>query len=328
MRIELDKSRKITAGIVVAAAVAAAVLTWLALRPAPTPLAHAAHLTPNTAMRVVFCPARAQTYVSKLAPGVLKAVPGIPRLSSAQPRTGRLDWIHYLPHEMAFLFSQDQPEAVTLALFVRENQEGPDFAPIVNDSPFFAYLHPLRWTPPRLRADGAAGLIAQGALPLPGAVRTAAERVWPAFQTPATHAPTGNHLLEITADNRNGVLYEVHGAIDGAHPASNGMAALSPLLDAWPAVERLHAAAGLTGEDLVEMNLEFTLRAGLPPEARHTVESLVEDAAAAMADHLRAAHGFLFEWTVTPVDGAVACACRLSRFEEPLRRALNPRFRH
>jgi hypothetical protein len=327
MKLQLDKSRRITAGIVAAAALAAVVLTWLALRPAPTSLAHNAHLTPNTAMRAVFCPARVQPYVSRLAPGVLKAVPGIPRLSSAQPRTGRLDWIHYLPHEMTFLFSQDQPDDVTLTLFVRENIDGPDFARIVNDSPFFHYLFPLRWTPPRLRADGA-GLAARGAQPLPDSVRTAAGDIWPAFQPPATRAPSGTHLLEITADNCNGVLLEVHGAIDRAHPASSGVGALAPLLDAWPGVERLHVTADLVGDDRLDMRLEFILRPDLAPDRRHTVESLIEDAAAAMSGHLRAAHGFLLEWTVSAGGRQLECACRLTGFEGPLRAALNPRFRH
>ena len=121
--------------------------TWWFLFRGPAPaLRHADYLRPDTAVRVVLCPARVQSYVSGLAPTATRFVHGIPKLSSMQGAPIRFDWIHKLPLEMAFLFDQAFPGHFGVTLFLQEHPTGEPIDELAGNSSFLQDLQPILWS--------------------------------------------------------------------------------------------------------------------------------------------------------------------------------------
>lgn len=223
-------------------------LAWRAFLGNVTELRHEAFITPNSSIRLVLCGAPVQGYVSDLAPQVLKLVPGLPRLSSMAPPTQRLDWLHYLPIEFTFIIDQSAYEQLDVTLFVRENEEGPDFAEVLNDSAFLYGARPVSWESGRIRRTGEGPLVATGEMPLSGATQEAVDEWWPAYAPAALGMVSGAHFLELAADNRNGALFAVHNTLS-EYSAEPVIRALDPLLDVWRLVEELHFTGDLDGDN-------------------------------------------------------------------------------
>lgn len=285
-------------------------------------LGHEAAASPNTAIRVVFCGAQVQDYVSGLAPEVLRVIPAMPRLNSLAPRARRMDWLHHLPLEFAFLFSQDIPGRLDTLLYIREDSEGPNFPEVINDSEFFYVTRPITWDSSRVRRVEGNALLAQGGIPIRDGDADAAERFWPAFTPPVPLPLSGTHFFEVSADNRSGALYELHTAVLSAHPNMHVLA-FDALIDAWAGVEELRLTADLAGDNLIEFDATVATARGATAAS---LEQPLQDALAAFADALRVEPGLTLEWNLSPTPGEMQIEATLSGFDPLLRRALSPEF--
>ena len=298
----------------------ASVLTWYALGTRIT-LRHEAYVNEATAVRAVFCPATVQDYVSRFTPGAVNAVSGLSKLNTAYSRLGNYDWVHYLPLEFTFLFAQTSSLALDATLFVQEHPNGPPFAPVLNSMGFFRFLTAFAWNPPQLREDGDGYLVARGRIPLAPPVQDYIGAQWPSFHLPETVEPSGDHLLELTADNRNGVMAELHLALDSAHPSSRGLGALVALHNIWPYMQALHFTAGLVEDDHVAMHAEVALSPTVSLAERQVVTEGLEAAALGMEAHLREVHGFTLVYALTPASSAVEVELHMRGFQRLLERA-------
>jgi hypothetical protein len=316
------KRTRLATGIIVAAAgiIAAALTAWyLFYRPLPG-ISHATHLTPSTAIRVVLQPARVQGYVSRLAPTATRYVKGIPRLTSMQPGPIRLDWIHTLPYEFTLLFAQDAADFQTVLLFVKENPDGRNFAGVLNDSSLFRDLRAVDWPSHRVRADKSGALLASGSLVIPEDTQAAVEAAWPRIVPARIPEVEGDHFLEIAADNGNGALMEIHGALAAAYGPWGGPELQQALRAAWPAIDNLRLSADLEEDD----RLAFTLRVQTVREdARDSVQAAATQFAAEVEAWLRDEEGFVFSGETKWTDPYTLTGhYRLTGFEPNLRRAL------
>ncbi|MFP4499472.1 MAG: hypothetical protein ACLFTT_00600 [Candidatus Hydrogenedentota bacterium] len=315
VRLPAPRITFLTGVLLALAAVAAAVLTWLALRPEAVPLAHAPYVSHRTAMKAVFCPAHVQGYVSRQAPGFLKAVPGIPKLSSTQPISGRVDWVHYLPLELTLLFEARTPGRLDVAFLIQEHEDGPSYARLLNNSPFFRYLRPIRFEG-ALRPQRENVLLAGGSVSVvdyPGGSPAPTRRLDKA---------TGTHFFELLVDNADGTADEFHAALAAAHPQARGVQAFDALHDFWPAVDRLRFTADLVADDRFEMHIEAGWRPETEAGVRAQALDALDAAGVAVAAHLANAHGFRLTHTIEPAADGVTGAGALTGFESLLRRAL------
>lgn len=285
-------------------------------------MGHDTAASPNTAIRVVFCGLMVQDYVSGLAPEVLRVIPAMPRLNSLAPRPRRMDWLHHLPLEFAFLFSQDLPGRLNAQLYIREDKEGPNFAEVINDSEFFYATRPITWDSSRVHRNEEDALLAQGTISIREEDAADAERFWPTFTPPVSLPLSGEHFFEASADNRSGAIFEWHSAVAGAHPNMH-IAAFDALLDAWPGVEELRLTADLAGDNLIEIE---TVLALVPGGGAVSLEKALQVALAAFADALRIEPGLTLEWRLSPTPGELTIDASLSGFDPLLRRALSPEF--
>ncbi len=318
------EARKVyTAAVLAAAAIAAAWLTYRTVfHRGTTALSHEAFVTANTAARIVFCPGHVQGYVSRLAPEVLRIVPAVPRLSSVAPRSKRLDWLHYLPVEFTFLVSQDAAGQLDFVLFSRENPEGPDFLDVINDSDFFAATYPVQWAQPRAAREGNDALRAAGVVYLPDAVAERSMQLWPDYRSARVDAASGAHFLEIVTDNRNGILYELHGAI-AAMRGDAGVTALEPLLEVWPAVASLQFTADLAGDNAIGMSAVLVCQPGSGASGLSRISERLMAAGDAIAGVLRSDPGLDFVHEVQTSGQRIEAHMTLSGFEPMLRAALS-----
>lgn len=323
---QIEPKHVILAGIIAAAALLAGGLTWYALRGEHVVMRHETYVNEATVIRAVWCPPRVQHYVSRFVPAAFELVPAVPRLSSAQARTGRLDWLHHLPLEFTFLFAQTSPLAHEVTLFAQANPDGPAFAPIINDSGFFYFLNAIQWTPPRLSNGPAGYLVAHGPMPVPQHTQDAVGPIWPGFQPPDTPTPSGDHFFEFVADNSNGALAELHGALDTAHSYAAGLAALQALYELWPHTSRLHFIADLAGDDHIQMRASVFLMSPRDPGQAMAPRAALEAAGEAMAAHLQSVHGFSLEQAVRESGDMLSADYHLRGFQPLLERAFNPRF--
>lgn len=315
--------RVYSVAVLAAAAVVAGWLTWRSVfYRDTTTLSHEAFVTANTAARIVFCPGHVQDYVSRLAPEVLRIVPAVPRLSSLAPRAKRLDWVHYLPIEFTFLVSQEAAGRLDIVLFAKENTEGPDFLDVLNDSDFFAATYPVSWLQSHATREGSDALRAAGTIYLPEAVAAHGMELWPDYHPTRAGAASGAHFLEIVADNRNGVLYELHGAV-AATRADEGVAALDPLLEVWPAVESFQFTADLAGDNAIRMSARITCNDNTEASDLERVRERLMAAGDALAEVLRSGPGFAFEYELQTLDERMEARMTLSGFEPLLRSALS-----
>jgi len=311
-----------TVGVVVLAAMVAGWLTYRSVfHRGTTALNHEAFVTPNTAARIVCCPERVQSYVSRLAPEVLRVIPAMPRLSSVAPRSQRLDWVHYLPVEFTFLVHQNTVGLLDVLLFAKENPDGPNFAGVLNDSDFFKAAYPVIWQPPRAVRGAAGAMTAEGFVRIADHVASGAMAHWPDYHPVSAVAATGAHLLEISADNRNGVLYELHGAISGSH-MSAGMTALDPLIEVWPGVASLRFTADLASDDAIRMSLVLDCRDTSTTADIDRLAGLLAMAGDALARALRSEIGLEFVYTIEAGPARITAKMALSGFEPLLRKAL------
>jgi hypothetical protein len=318
----IERKHLLTGAVIITAALVAIALTWYALGGSSIALRHEPYVNEATAIRAVFCPARVQDYVSRFTPGQVRAVTGLAKLNTAYRRLGNYDWLNYLPLEFTFLFAQTSPLALEATLFVQEHPNGPAFAPVLNPSPFFRFLRAFEWLPPQLAKDDKGYLVAAGRVHVPPPTQEYVGVQWPAFSPLETNAPSGQSLFELVADNTNGVLTELQGALEAAHPASGGLQALRPLHKLWPLIEKLHFTADLVEDDHIAMRAEVTLPAHATTEQRQAAVDSLEAAAYAMAAHVQQAHGFQLHATANATTTGAEAAVHLRGFQALLERAL------
>jgi hypothetical protein len=130
----------------------------------------------------------------------------------------------------------------------------------------------------------------------------------------------GDHFLEIAADNGNGALMEIHGALAAAYGPRGGPELQQALVTAWPAIDNLHLSADLEEDD----RLAFTLRVQTVREdARDSVQAAATQFAAEVEAWLRDEEGFSFSGEMAWRDTYTLTGhYRLTGFEPALRRAL------
>jgi len=134
----------------------------------------------------------------------------------------------------------------------------------------------------------------------------------------------GGHFLEAAADNRMGVLQEMHGAVMAGWGQPGGEGLHQSLTDAWPMVQRARLTADLDGPDRLTFRGEAIATDGVDQAyLADTVAYLAETIDAG----LRAWRGLRLQgqvqWTS---DRTLEAVYTLTEFEPPLRRALNPRY--
>ena len=284
------------------------------------PVGHEALASPNTAVRIMFRGPYIQDYVSRIAPDVLKVVPAIPRLNSLAPRSRRLDWVHYLPTEFAFLISQNTAENLDVLLYIGENEDGPDFAGVINDSEFFWSTSPITWRGTRVRHHEDGGLVALGAISLPDRILDESAASWPVYTPPVPLPLSGAHFFEATADNRAGAVFELHGAVDGA-VASPLLAPFQPMLSLWPLIETCRVTGDLAGDDLFEITAGLTCA---DVNSHPAIFAALEAALGGLQTALSAHEHLKLTWRMEESGADISVNAALTGFEAPLRRTLNP----
>ncbi|MBI1318387.1 MAG: hypothetical protein GC168_05465 [Candidatus Hydrogenedens sp.] len=241
-----------------AAAALVLLLGWYAVQwflSLPGKADHDAYLLPETTVRLVTQPSRAQDYISSLAPQATKYINAIPKFSSTQGRPFRVDWIHMLPHEITFLFSRVQVGSLDVLLYVNEIPEADSFSKEVNDSGALNHLRGIYWNAPRLSAEGLTERTARGTMPIPAYVSESLTAAFPVPTAPQPPAIEGSHLFEFAADNVDGGLLEWHGAMRAAWGDWGGSAMHNALESVWPVVEYVRLTADLAEADRLECTL-------------------------------------------------------------------------
>lgn len=297
----------------------AAFVTWYMLFRGPgAAVGHREFVKADTAVIVVVCPPHVQSYVSGLVPAATRFVPGIPKITSMQPRAIDFDWIHKMPREMAFLFDQRSPEYHGVTLFFREHPTSESLERLV-DAGFFYSLRPLEWPGVRLARQGIGKLAAEGRLSIPPYAQIATEKQFPNYAPLDPPRVSGNHFVEIAINNRNGALTEMLGAFSGLVAPWADSALRERLMSLSGQVAEGSFTADLAGDD--ELKCVLVLDCGNAAAAGN-VEGAAAMAADAVARFLSAAHGFSLEGRVERRGAEVRAEHTLSGFEGRLRRAL------
>ncbi len=298
----------------------AVVATWWFLFRGPAPaLRHTPYLRPDTAVRVVLCPARVQSYVSGLAPMATRLVHSIPQLSSMQGAPIHFDWLHKMPVEMAFLFDQALPGRFGVTLFFQEHPTGEALDQLVNGSSFLADLQPIYWSSPQLRREPGGALLIDGQLDIPPEIQRRTDSIWPQSQPVEPPRIEGSHFLEIGINNCNGALLQLHGAL------ANMVApwADEQLQEIMRATARTvisaSATADLAENDCLRFNVELRCIDGPSAEALAIVCRAVGQA---LGSWLQTVHGFRLEGTANAEQARIMGAYELRGFEARLRHAL------
>lgn len=321
MRIAIDRTRlqAIIIGVPLVLCIAAGSYYYFFIRPR-TGVTHEAFLVPDTAVRAVLKPVLVQDYVSSLAPTATRFVKGVPKFSSLQQFSFRTEWIHKMPFEFTFLLDQRSPDFLGVILYVQEHPAAEAFDDLVNDSGFFRALYPIQWESSRMLRQGENHLLAMATLPIPSAARDGVSRSFPDYVPFDPPEVTGSHFAEIAINNQNGALMELQGALPGLVGVLNNPALETKSNAFWPKVAGVYFTADLEEPNRVSMTLEVTLT---DPGAVNETATLLDEAAAGVADYLSSRFGFSFGGTARP-DGAdvISGTYLLTGFETRLRSAL------
>mgnify|MGYP006280045093 CR=1 FL=1 len=310
----MNRMRLVSVALVALAAVIAATMTivYLLFPPVPRP-AHEPWLMPNTALRIVLQPSRAQHYITKLAPTATRFIKGVPRLSSTQGRALRIDWIHALPHEMTLLVARPRPEELRVRLVVRERPESESMAAVLNHSGFFRALRFAAWDRARLVPENGHFLAAQGRVALPTHVPPLEQRF------PPPELDTG-HLFEIAGTNRGGVPALFHEELVRTYGAYAGQDAHEAVQWSLDGVRRFRFTADLAAPDTLGLRLEIACSGARGLQAAAEAAHLVEEAVRA---RLLDEEGFRLEGAAAPVsETELRATYTLTGFEPQLSRAL------
>ena len=299
---------------------AALVITvWYLYWATPGRRSHERYLEPGVLARASLQPARAQRYVSRLAPTATRFITTVPKVTSLQARAFRVDWVHTLPYEFTLLFASAPPGETSVMLFVNTLPEDTGFPQEFNQSSFFRdarRMAQIEWDRESLALVEKHVYTATGRISLPpggGAAQT--------LSTLDERPPqwTGNHLVECSAVNRNGALAALHAALISGGNYGLADEDHAALMGAWSAIEQIQLTGDLVRDDLIE----FTLTVRCSQERPDHVAYAAEMIAAGAADTLARRHGFLLEGGGDWRDPRTyAAQYRLSGFESALRRAL------
>ena len=298
----------------------AVAVTWWFLFSGPAPaVRHAEFLRPDTAVRVVICPARVQSYVSSLAPTATRFVHGIPRLSSMQGGPIRFDWIHKMPLEMAFLFDQAFPGRFGVTLFLKEHPTGEPLDELVDGSDFLGDLQPISWSSSRLRRETGGRLLAEGQLAIPPDIQEQANQVWPQYQPVEPPPIRGNHFLELGINNCDGALLQLQGALVNLFAPWADLQLQQSLNAATRNVLEARATADLAGGDRLAFHVELKCA---DPGSADALAAVGRAAVQALSGYLQASQGFTLEGAFKTDQAGIVADYQLSGFEPRLRHAL------
>lgn len=310
---------RIIAGIIILLAIVAAVtLTVLYFVYPFGRVSHDHLLTPGTAVRAVFAPARVQRYVSRLAPDATRFIKSVPRLTTMQGGPIRVDWIHALPYEFSFLVAQDRPDGLGVVCFINEQPES-DFEGVVNRSGLLRELRPVQWQGARFTRDAEGGLVAQGQLAIPPEIQRDVALWWPDYRPFSPPPIEGRHLIECSGDNSNGALMQLHGALARRGALWPGYAFHDPLMQAWSGVQRVWFSADLAADD--ELRFRISVHCTGAAEAGRILQ-LVEEGAGILSDALFSERRFQLTGGAVVKGNVIEGEYTLTGFEPALRRAL------
>ncbi len=305
--------------VALAVTVALLITVWYLYWATPGRRTHERYLGPGVFVRVSLQPARAQRYVSRLAPTATRFLTTVPKVTSLQARAFRVDWLHTLPYEFTLLFASVLQGEVVATLFVNTVPEDTGFPQELNQSPFFREarrMARIEWDRESLALVEKHVYTATGRIDLPrtdGATQGLSG--WDQRPPPWT----GKHLVECSAVNRDGALAALHAAlIRGGNYglADEDHAALSA---AWSAIAQIHFIGDLIRDDLIEFTLTVRCTRDRPDHVAYAAEMV----AAGAADTLARRHRFHLEGGGDWRDARTyAAQYRLSGFEPALRRAL------
>jgi hypothetical protein len=247
------------AGAVLVAVLATGLTLYYLVYGFPQPVKHQRYVSEHTALRLMLRPAKVQHIVSDAVPGGLKYIPAMPRLNSTMGRPQRLDWLHYLPHEITLVVDQSPTGDLASVLFVNDNSSGPDFAEIVSDSRILAERVPFTWRPPALARDEDEALIARGTFDI-------AESAWQPPPQGRVGGPfdlpkaSGNLIVDFAVDNGGAVLQALHDALRAYHgPALGDPGVDDALSNLWQRLFVLHARAKLEDNETIHVTVEAAL---------------------------------------------------------------------
>jgi len=208
----MNNSRLVAGAIVAIAALIAIGLTvYYVLFAQPGRQRHDSHLNEDTAVRIVFQPAREQRYISSLTSSATRFIRGVPRVTSMQARAFRVDGIHTLPYELTLLVERPDEGAYPATLFLNPLPESEGLLHELDRPSFFHYMRFAQWTGTRFRKESEQVYTAEGR------IQANAGRIGSA----PTGAPTiqGNHLFEGVGDNRNGAVSALLESVTRAYGA-------------------------------------------------------------------------------------------------------------
>lgn len=291
---------------------------WYLYWATPGRRTHERYMAPGTYVRLSLQPARAQRYVSRLAPTATRFITSVPKVTSLQSRAFRVDWIHTLPYEFSLLFASVLPEETSVILFVNTVPEDAAFPGEFNQSPFFRdarRMAQMEWDRPALALAEKNVHLAAGRIFMPRSTGAPQGLVGLDERPPRWR---GKHLLELSAVNRDGALAALHAALISG--SNYGIADMdhAALMTAWSAIDELHLTGDLIRDDLIE----FALTVHCAQDRPEHVANAAEMAAAGVAEAL-ARQRFRFEGSGGWRDAfTYAAQYRLTGFEPALRRAL------
>lgn len=314
----MNSTQRIAIAIVLVGVLSAALITTLVvLYYEPGREQHAIVQQPDTALRLVMEPSAVQGYISGLAPGITRFVPGVPKVTSLQPRAFRTDWIHALPYELALLFREPRDGEIPTTFFVNPIPES-SFLGEFNRFNALREIRGVTWT----------GSSAQDITPeyatASGAVAYNAR--WDANRSSASVAALGlpeiegDHWLELSAVNAGNILPHLHAAMDRAWGQPGTQESSESLTLALPGVRRLHLTGDLSDDD--ELTFRITLNIA-DPQARDAVDRAMVAVSDALSDifsrrwNWRFGGGYAWQGPTT-LEGEYT----LRGFEDRLRRAL------
>ena len=320
-RLPLPSRERLLQVFLVALAVLVALLitVWYLYWATPGRRSHERYLEPGVFVRASLQPARAQRYVSRLAPTATRFITTVPKVTSLQPRAFRVDWVHTLPYEFTLLFASVLPGETGVALFVNTVPEDTGFPQEFNQSPFFRdarRMAQIEWDRESLALVEKHVHTATGRIYLP---RTggAAQTLSALDERPPRW--TGKHLVECSAVNRNGALAALHTALISGGNYGLADEDHAALMGAWSAIAQIHFTGDLVRDDLIEFTLTVRCTRDRPDHVAYAAEMI----AAGAADTLARRHRFHLEGGGEWRDPRTyAARYRLSGFEPALRRAL------
>ncbi len=281
---------------------------------------HEAFMGRATAVRLTFQPYRIQRYISSLAPLGTRFIKGVPQLSSMQGGPIRINWIHRLPYEISLLLEEQAEDSLAAAFFVNVRPEPNDFMEALNESRLLHVLRFVQWRPYQVTPKAEGVLMTQGMVSIPQDTQSLVAAQWPAAKDLPPPPLSGKHLLELSADNGNGVLMQWLGALNTAYPRWCEDTLQQTLTQALPLVRHLSITGDLAKND--EVHFQVNVRCGEEAQPG-MVEEAVNGAAEWLGDVLMEAHHFRFDGGAQWMDAhTLKGDYVLTGFEGALSRAL------